>query len=147
MLKDSIKELFERDLLKLKEEISLYKDDVLIWKLKPGINNTAGNLCLHLIGNLNHFIGAMLGNTGFIRERDKEFSSKDIPKSKMISEIEKTISMVNVSISGLSEEDLNKIFPLEMFGKQVSTSWMLLNLLTHLNYHLGQINYHRRLVL
>jgi uncharacterized damage-inducible protein DinB len=145
MTKETLSEIFERDLKKLSDEINLYSDESFLWKLKPGISNSAGNLCLHLIGNLNHFIGATLGNTGFVRERDKEFSLKNIPRNEILTEIEKTIKVVSSTIKGLSNEDLDKNFPLEIFGKQVKTEWMLIHLLTHLNYHLGQINYHRRM--
>ncbi len=79
MIKDALIEIFERDLLKLKEEISLYKDENNLWVTEKQISNAAGNLTLHLIGNLNHFIGATLGHTGYVREREKEFSTKNIP--------------------------------------------------------------------
>jgi uncharacterized damage-inducible protein DinB len=143
---DTIKEIFARDIAKLKEEINLYEDESSLWAIKPGIKNSAGTLALHLIGNLNHFIGATLGNTGFVRNRDKEFLDKNIPAKDILAEIERTMSVVNSTLSGLSDEDLDKIFPLEIFGKQVKTDWMLIHLITHLNYHLGQINYHRRLI-
>ncbi|HEY5407636.1 MAG TPA: hypothetical protein VIJ92_11120 [Ginsengibacter sp.] len=76
----TIAALFERDINKLIEEINLYKNEEDIWKIKEGISNSSGNLTLHLLGNLNHFIGATLGNTGYVRERDKEFSLKNIPR-------------------------------------------------------------------
>jgi hypothetical protein len=146
MLKDTISELFIRDLNKLREEISLYKNESDLWILKPGISNSAGNLTLHLIGNLKHFIGATLGNTGFIRERDKEFSLKNVPVKEIISEVENTLKIVRTTLNTLPSTDLEKEFPVEIFGNKVSTQWMLIHLMSHLNYHLGQINYHRRLV-
>ena len=146
MLKDALIEIFDRDLLKLKEEISLYKEEHLLWITEKNISNSTGNLALHLIGNLNHFIGATLGNTGYIRERDKEFSDKNIPKTKILMAIDDTIIVVNKTISNLSLEDFEKDFPLEKHGKIVRVDYMLLHLIWHLSYHLGQINYHRRLV-
>jgi uncharacterized damage-inducible protein DinB len=146
MLKDALIEIFDRDLLKLKEEISLYKEEHLLWITEKDISNSTGNLALHLIGNLNHFIGATLGNTGYIRERDKEFSDKNIPKTKLLKAIDDTIIVVNNTISNLSTEDFEKDFPLEKHGKIVRTDYMLLHLIWHLSYHLGQINYHRRLI-
>jgi hypothetical protein len=74
-------EIFERDLNKLLQEINLYKDENSLWQIKEGIGNSGGNLCLHLMGNLNHFMGAVLGGTGYVREREKEFSLKNIPKN------------------------------------------------------------------
>ena len=142
----SLIEIFDRDLNKLITEINLYKDEERLWIIKDGIGNSAGNLCLHLIGNLNHFIGAILGNTGYVREREKEFSLKNISRKDLIQSIENTISVVNESLSKLTAADFEKLFPLEVFGKPLTTGFMLLHLTTHLAYHLGQINYHRRLL-
>ena len=146
MLHQSLPEFHERDLLKLKEEINLYKSESDLWVVKNEISNSAGNLCLHLIGNLNHFIGATLGNTGYIRTRELEFSSKNIPRTQLIAGIDKTIDVVKNTLGKLAEEDYKKDFPLLKHDKVVSTEHMLLHLLTHLSYHLGQINYHRRLL-
>lgn len=79
MIAKELKKVFVKDLLKLKEEISLYKNEPAIWQVKPGIANSAGNLCLHLVGNLNHYIGTTLGNTSYVRHREQEFALKDIP--------------------------------------------------------------------
>lgn len=146
MLKETLLEFYERDLQKLTEEINAYENEQVIWMTKEGINNSAGNLCLHLIGNLKHFIGATLGNTGYIRERDKEFSLKNIPKSDLISSVHETKSIVLKTLQKLSAEDLEKDFPLEKHNKIVTTENMLMHLLIHLGYHLGQINYHRRIL-
>lgn len=146
MLKESLLEIFERDLNKLKDEISLYNDENSLWIIKNEISNSAGNLCLHLIGNLNHFIGAILGKTGYVRDRENEFSSKNISSKELINEIEKVIKVVCNTLNKLSAEDFEKDFPVQKHDKIVKTDFMLLHLLTHFNYHLGQINYHRRLI-
>ena len=146
MMKESLFEIFERDLNKLKSEISLYKDENSLWIVKKEISNSAGNLCLHLIGNLNHFIGAILGSTGYIRNRDNEFSAINISSKELISEIENTIEVVCNTLNKLSVEDFEKDFPIQKHDKIVKTDFMLLHLITHFNYHLGQINYHRRLI-
>ncbi len=146
MLSAILLEFFERELLKLKEEIGLYADEGMLWEIRPGISNSAGNLCLHLLGNLNHFIGAVLGNTGYIRQREDEFALKNIPRAELLLSIDRTILMLKSTIQGISESDFDQIYPLEKHGKVVTTRYMLLHLLTHLNYHLGQVNYHRRLV-
>jgi uncharacterized damage-inducible protein DinB len=146
MIKESLIEIFERDLNKLITEINLYKDENSLWLLKEGISNSAGNLCLHLIGNLNHFIGATLGKTGYVRDREKEFSLKNIPRKELVSSLEKTITVVKNSLSNLPEAELEKNFPIEVFGKPMTTVFFLLHLTTHLTYHSGQINYHRRLL-
>ncbi len=146
MLKDTIAELFERDLQKLRTEINLYKSEDDLWVIKEDISNSAGNLCMHLLGNLNHFIGATLGNTCYIRHRDDEFSLKNIPRRDLIINIDNCILVLNNTFSKLTDAALEKDFPLEKHGTIVSTTHMLLHLFGHLSYHLGQINYHRRLL-
>jgi uncharacterized damage-inducible protein DinB len=146
MLSVTLSEIFERDLLRLKEEISLYKSENDLWKVLDGTANSGGNLCLHLVGNLNHFIGSILGNSGYKRDRDSEFSSKDISREKLTQSIDETIPVVKHALHQLSPEDFEKNFPVEKHGKIVRTDFMLLHLVTHFNYHLGQVNYHRRMI-
>lgn len=147
MLKYSIIELFERDLARLKEEINLYEDEDSLWVVEKNIKNSAGNLVLHLLGNLNHFIGATLGQTGYVRHRDEEFTQRNIPRSQMSDNIDKTATMIKKVLEGFSGEDLEKDYPLEVFRNKgkMKTGFFLVHLTGHLNYHLGQINYHRRL--
>ena len=146
MLIESLKTLFNRDLNQLKTEIESYQNESDIWKIQKGIANSAGNLCLHLVGNLNTYIGAEFGKTGYIRNRALEFSLKDIPRAELIQKIEETIVVVNNALNIISEEELKMEFPLLVFEKKTSTEFMLIHLTTHLAYHLGQINYHRRLL-
>ena len=146
MLKKALLEIFERDLNKLKEEINLYPSDEKLWTSGNEISNSAGNLCLHILGNLNHFIGAILGKSGYVRDRDSEFSSKDISRQSLIYDIENTIEVLKDILNRLPDEILDENFPVEKHGTTVKTDFMLLHLLTHFNYHLGQINYHRRLI-
>ena len=146
MLKEILIEIFERDLQKLITEINLYKDEDNLWLVKEGISNSAGNLCLHLVGNLNHFIGATLGKTGYVRHRDDEFSLKNILRQDLLLNIENCVLIVKNTLKNLPDGELEKDFPLEVFGRTVRTDFMLVHLTTHLAYHLGQINYHRRLL-
>ena len=146
MFKDSLLELFKRDLNRLKTEIQSYKNENNLWIVEKAISNSAGNLCLHLLGNLNHFVGNVLGNTGYIRERDKEFTDKNIPATELIERIDEVFDTINKTISGLSEKDFEKTYPINVFKKEMTTEFFLIHLTTHLNYHLGQINYHRRLL-
>jgi Protein of unknown function (DUF1572) len=146
MLKENLIEFFERDLNKLIAEIKLYKNETNLWLVKEGISNSAGNLALHLVGNLNHFIGATLGNSGYIRNRDAEFTLKNIPRKNLITAIENTIPVVKNTLSKLTPADIEKDFPIQVFGKTDTTGYMMIHLTTHLTYHLGQINYHRRLL-
>jgi uncharacterized damage-inducible protein DinB len=146
MLIETLKKLYNRDLNKLKSEIEAYQDEKKIWYVEKNIANSAGNLCLHLVGNLNHFIGAEIGKTGYIRHRELEFSSKDISRLELIRKVEDTINVVDSSLDRLKAEDLEKEYPLLVFDKKTSTEYFLVHLSSHLTYHLGQINYHRRLL-
>ncbi|MGG7439725.1 DinB family protein [Chryseobacterium arthrosphaerae] len=146
MITESLQSLYKRDLNKLKTEIEAYQKEENIWKTDKNISNSAGNLCLHLMGNLNHFIGAQLGNTGYIRHRELEFSLKDIPQAELTEKIEATATMIDTVLSQLSDEDLKKEYPLVVFEDKMTTGYFLIHLVTHLDYHLGQINYHRRLL-
>jgi len=146
MINHDISQILIRDLNKLKEELNLYPDNQSMWKVIPGTSNTGGNLSLHLAGNLRHFIGAVLGNTGYIRERDLEFSTKDVELKELISQIDITISEVNNALENLDPAVLSQEFPKEIGGMKRDTGFVLLHLMSHLSYHLGQINYHRRIV-
>jgi len=146
MLLETLIKLFRRDLNKLKTEIELYKKESNLWLLNKGVTNCAGNLCLHLIGNLNAYIGEELGQTGYVRQRDLEFSLKNVPRKELINKIESTSAMVESVLNELTVKDLEKDFPINVFKGQMTTEFFLVHLLTHLSYHLGQINYHRRLL-
>ncbi len=142
----NISNFFERDLDKLSEEINLFKNENDIWKTKEGINNSAGNLVMHLLGNLNHFIGKTLANTDYVRKRDEEFSVKNVPREKLISDVNSLKEIIKTTLPKLSSEDLKKDFSLQIRDQTFSTENMLTFLLAHLNYHLGQINYLRRMM-
>ncbi len=146
MVLNSLQSIFDRDLEKLKKELSSYSKEENIWKASKKINNSAGNLSLHLIGNLNHFIGATLGNTGYIRKRDAEFTDKDVPLHDLQLMIDEVKTMIHNTFANLSFEDLEKKYPINVFGYEMNTIYFLMHLIAHLNYHLGQINYHRRLI-
>lgn len=146
MISQNLKSLFTRDLNKLKTEIEAYQDEANIWKTDKSVSNSAGNLCLHLIGNLSHFVGAILGNSGYVRTRELEFSLKDVPRTELIKKIEETLHIVTSTLDNLSTEDLEKEYPLEPFGYAMTTEYFLMHLFGHLSYHLGQVNYHRRLL-
>lgn len=137
---------FNRDLNKLKFEIESYKTESNLWVIDKGILNSAGNLCLHLIGNLNTYIGATLGQSGYVRNRELEFSLKNIPQQELVKKIEDTILVLNKTLEVLTENDLNAEYPLVVFEDKMTTEFFLVHLTTHLTYHLGQINYHRRLL-
>lgn len=137
---------YERDVNKLAEEINLFKNENNIWRLKDGISNPAGNLVLHLTGNLNYFIGTILAKNGYVRERDKEFSEKNIPRSQLIVEVQQIIPLIQNTLPNLSKEQLQSEFPVPLGGKNYVIEDMLILLLAHFNFHLGQVNYLRRIL-
>ena len=146
MLNKILIELYERDLDKLRTEIESYSDEADIWKTVDGITNSAGNLCLHLTGNLQHFFGAVLADTGYVRDRDSEFANKNISRDEMLAAIDATKAVVMETLNNLTDGDFAATYPIEVFGQPMTTGYFLTHLTTHFNYHLGQINYHRRLL-
>lgn len=146
MMTDNLKKLFARDLDKLKSEIQLYHDERKIWATGENISNSAGNLCLHLVGNLNAYIGVGLANTNYTRHRELEFSLKDIARVELMQKIEDTRQIVETGLNNLREGQLQEEFPILIWDKPTETGYTLIHLLTHLSYHIGQINYHRRLL-
>nr|WP_294937369.1 DUF1572 family protein [uncultured Flavobacterium sp.] len=143
---DTLISLFERDLNKVIAEIELYKNEENIWRVEKNISNSAGNLTLHLIGNLNTFIGKEIGKTNYVRNRELEFSQKNVPRKELIENIIDTMKVVKDSLITVTNEELQKDYPILKFSEVTTTEYLLVHLATHLTYHLGQINYHRRLI-
>ena len=146
MTSEILRTLFIRDLNKLKSEIDSYRDENKIWHIEKLISNSAGNLCLHLIGNLSTYVGAQIGNTNYIRNRELEFSNKFVPRTTLTAQIDAVIVMINKTFDLLIDKDLNQEHPYLVFENKTSVEYLLIHLTTHLAYHLGQINYHRRLL-
>jgi hypothetical protein len=146
MLQQVLKSLFIQDLKSLRKEIESYQDESKIWHVEKGIANSSGNLCLHLIGNLNTYIGAEYGKTGYIRHRDLEFSLKNIPRTELLEKIDQTILVIEKALDAVTDEQLQGEYPILVFAEKKSTEYLLVHLTNHLTYHLGQINYHRRLL-
>lgn len=146
MLAQTLKTTFRRELEKLKRETELYKDESKLWVTEKGIANSAGNLCLHLIGNLNTYIGKELGGTDYVRNRELEFSQKNIARIELLKKIDETILVVEKALDNLNSQQLEKDYPAPVFDYKITTGFFLVHLTAHLSYHLGQINYHRRLL-
>ena len=145
MITEILSQLYQRDLDKLKIEVGQYASDEQLWTVPDGISNSGGNLALHLVGNLKHFIGAVLGKSGYVRDRDAEFGSKNVSKDDLITAIDETSEVVTSTLANLTDDNIAAVYPIEVFGHPMTTEAFLIHLSTHLNYHLGQINYHRRL--
>ena len=143
---NSIDKLIERDLNKLETEINLYKSEDSIWVVDKEIKNSAGNLCLHLCGNLRTYVGAILGKTGYVRDRDYEFAAKGVSRSELINHINQTKVAVKSTLQKLDPAVINKEYEQQVLGYPMTTMYFLIHLTAHFEYHLGQINYHRRLL-
>lgn len=138
--------LFQRDLDKLKQEITLYTKDELLWQVKGLATKSAGNICLQLTGSLQHYVGAVLGDSGYVRNKDSELRVKNIPRGKLLEDIDSTKAAVTDALEQLSKNDLQKNYPLPVFDENITTEYYLLHLLADLNFNTGQISYHRQLL-
>ena len=141
----SLSDVLLRDLDALEKEIALYPTTDSIWMVKGEIKNSAGNLALHLCGNLQHYIGAVLGKSGYIRDRPKEFSLSGISAKELVLEIIKTKEAIRNAIPKIDASLLEREYPEKVFKEPMTTQYFLIHLSSHLGYHLGQVNYHRRL--
>ena len=137
---------FLRDIDTLSREVALYPDDRSLFEQRPGLPNTGGNLALHLVGNVRHFIGVTLGSSGYVRDRDHEFAARECTRLELAALIAAARADVEAALAALPESRLTEPFPLAVGGHTLPTGRFLLHLATHLTFHLGQIDYHRRIV-
>ena len=140
------KSLFNRELEKLAKQIRSFELESNIWVVKGDVNNSSGNLCLHLVGNLNNYIGHKLGGTNYVRDRKFEFEGKDVTRVELLEMIEKAKSMITTTFDGLQDYSLDSIYPEKVLGYEMSSRYFITHLLSHFSYHLGQIDYLRRLI-
>ena len=136
--------LFDRDLAVLERELALYPDDAALWREVHGQPTLGGNLALHLCGNLRHFIGAALGGSGYVRQREAEFEQRGLSRQAVIAEVQAARQAVAAAFAKLDPARLEAPFPEAIRGHQLPTRMVLAHLLTHLSFHLGQLDYHRR---
>ena len=142
----AIQQLFLRDLDRLRATMEAYPHEADVWKVAGTINNRSGNLCLHLCGNLRHFVGHLLGGIAYSRDREREFGARDLPMTELLDEVEVTRDAVDKTIAALSDVQFSAPYPVRVLDKEWATDEFLLHLYGHLNYHLGQIDYHRRIL-
>ena len=145
-MKEWITSVITRELKALRREIETYPTEADLWEVRPGITNPGGNLALHLAGNIQYFLGNVLGRNGYVRNRDAEFGSKDVPRAELLREIDNAIADVQTAMSRISEADLAKPYPESVGGVSSTTGAFLAHFATHLAYHLGQVDYHRRIL-
>jgi hypothetical protein len=144
MLNNILADFYERDIRKLIEEINLFKNEEDLWRTRGDVKNSGGNLALHITGGLNHLIGATLAHTGYIRNRDQEFTSKGVERKYLVAQLEKLIQMISETLNGFTQEQMDAEYPIFFDKPNTSVNYVLMQLLAHLNYHLGQVNYLRR---
>lgn len=146
MVLPAIAALLDRDLRTLRREVEAYADDGSLWRSVPGVANVGGTLVLHLTGNLQHYLGTRLGRSSYVRDRTAEFARRDVPRSELLREIEAARAAVKAAVSRISERELSAEFPETVGGVRVQAGEYLMHLSTHFAYHLGQLDYHRRVV-
>jgi hypothetical protein len=135
-----------RELRSLRLELEAYPDERSVWALPPGAPNSGGTLVLHLTGNLQHYVGAVLGGSGYIRDRKKEFAARDLPRASLLEQISAAETAIEQTLPSLREDLLTLPYPEPLRDHHVETGEFLMQLAVHLGYHLGQLSYHRRLV-
>lgn len=141
-MKNDFSSFFYQYLDQIAKEINSYDHEEDIWKNVGETKNSAGNLTLHILGNLNHFVGAALASNGYVRDREAEFADKDVPRAKLLEEIEHVKALIVKTLPHLN--NLSDSYPEGYWNDSGSIHFQLLRLLSHLAYHTGQINYHRR---
>jgi uncharacterized damage-inducible protein DinB len=137
--------LMVRDLRAVQRELEAYPSEASLWVRPDSIPNAGGTLALHLAGNLRHFVGALLGHTGYVRDRDAEFARRDVPRAELLRELDAAIADVSTVLPTLSADRMDAFMTIGHGDRQVQTGEFLTHLAVHLSYHLGQIDYHRRL--
>lgn len=136
--------LYRRDLPKLAQQLAGF-DDTQLWTVVPGITNAAGNLLLHLNGNLREFIGRQIGGVAYVRDRPREFAARDVPRETMAAELGQLPALVGGALESLAGERWDEPFPEQVLpGGPVTNRQFVIHLYGHMNYHLGQIDYLRR---
>lgn len=135
-----------RELAAVQRSVEAYPDDASVWAKPDGLPNAGGTLVLHLAGNLQHYLGSVLGGTGYKRDRPAEFARRDEPRAELLAEIAAAVSTIERTLPTLREESLSQPYPETIGGRVLTTEAFLVHLATHLAYHLGQLDYHRRVV-
>jgi len=146
MLSVILANFYERDLRRLIDEINLFQKEDDLWRVRGSVKNAAGNLALHIIGGLNYLIGTNLAHTGYVRNRDEEFSKKGVKRQELVTGLEALIPMIRTTLNALTPDQMEAEFPIPFDDARNSNTYVLTQLLAHLNYHLGQINYLRRVL-
>ena len=143
---DDLRRLLVRELEAFAREVELFPDDASLWKTLPGVTNSAGNLALHVCGNLKHYLGGVLGGSGYVRNRDLEFASRAGSRDDVARQLRETAGIVRQTLARLSAEGLAAPYPEPIANMQLPCGRWLMHLAVHLGFHLGQAGYLRRVV-
>jgi hypothetical protein len=135
-----------RELSALRREIELFPDNESVWRTLPGVTNSAGNLALHIAGNLRYFVGSVLGGISYVRDREMEFGRRSGTRGELVTEIDAAAAAVEQGLTGVSTDVLDREFPEAVGGHRMTAGLFLLHLCSHTGYHLGQVGYLRRAV-
>lgn len=146
MIPHALRHIYTRDLKAVILQVEAYPSEEELWHVVPGIANSGGTLALHVAGNLQHYVGSVLGDTGYERDRDAEFARRDVPRQQIIGEVRQAIVSTESTLRSLSEVDMQREYPLVVAERRLRTGDLLIHLAAHLGYHLGQIDYHRRIL-
>ena len=141
---DDVRRLLTRELEAFAREVELFPDDESLWKTLPGVTNSAGNLALHVCGNLQHFVGGVLGGTGYVRDRPLEFGARAGRREDVARSLRETIPVVAAALGRVPEGALAAPYPEPHDGVQLPCGRFLLHICIHLAFHLGQAGYLRR---
>ena len=145
-LAETVSRLLVRELEAFERELALFADGDSVWRTVPGVTNSAGNLALHVAGNLQYYVGAVLGGSGYVRDREDEFGRRSEPRSGVTREIRAAIRVVQEVLRDLPGERLEREYPEPVNGLPLRTDRFLLHLCTHAAFHLGQAGYLRRVL-
>lgn len=143
---DDVRRILERDLLGFRREVELFPDDVSLWAVVPGVSNSAGTLALHVAGNIRHFVGAVLGGSGYVRDREAEFSLRGLSRAEVMAELDRAVAEAGPALAALDDVTLHATYPAPLKGIEMPTARFLWALVVHTAYHLGQADYLRRIV-
>jgi uncharacterized damage-inducible protein DinB len=141
---DDVRTLLVRELEAFAREVELFPDDLSLFRTLPGVSNSAGNLAIHVCGNLKHFVGAVLGGTGYVRDRDAEFRARAGRREDVARELRETAAVVAETLAKLPEAALGQRYPQPIADMELSCGRWLMHLVAHLAFHLGQAGYLRR---
>ena len=143
---DDVRRILIRELEAMAREVELFPDDDVLWRTVPGVTNSAGNLALHACGNLKHFVGAVLGGTGYVRDRPAEFAARSGRREDVARQVRETADVVAKALARVPPSALAAPYPEPHDGVQLPSGRFLLHLCVHLAFHLGQAGYLRRVL-